>query len=87
MHPEDIKAAMRKRGVKPSELARHLGVSSASVTSTLRGRTRSRRIADAVAKIVGLPVDTLWPGAYVPAPASDRVARILGPRARGRRTQ
>lgn len=77
MHHEDIKAAMRKNGIKSSDLARHLGVSQMSVSNTLRGRTKSHRIADAISKIVGRPVDALWPGLYSSANAQDRIAGLL----------
>lgn len=78
MHPEDIKAAMRKNGVKPADLARHLGVTPMSVSNTLRGRTKSLRIANAVAKIIGRPVSEIWPAAYAGPSAQERVARLLG---------
>lgn len=78
MHPEDIKAAMRKNGVKPSDLARHLGVSQMSVSNTLRGRTKSRRIAEAIAKVVGRPVAEIWPAADAGPSTQERLARLLG---------
>lgn len=77
MHPEDIKAAMRKNGVKASDLARHLGVSQMSVSNTVRGHIKSRRIADAVAKIVGRTVDEIWPGSYSASSGTERVAQLL----------
>lgn len=77
MHPEDIKAAMRKNGVKPADLARHLGVSQMTVSNTLHGRITSRRIADAVAKIIGRPVIEIWPAQYAGRSAQERIARLL----------
>jgi lambda repressor-like predicted transcriptional regulator len=77
MHHEDIKAAMRKKGVRSSDLARHLGVSAMAVSDTLRGRTKSRRIADAVSKIVGRPIHEIWPGLYNSPSAQERVAGLL----------
>lgn len=87
MHPEDIKAAMRKKGVKPADLARHLGVSQMTVSNTLRGRTTSRRIADAVAKVIGRPVSEIWPAQYAGPSTQERLLRLLSdrPRAKARR--
>lgn len=81
MHPEDIKAAMRKNGVKPADLARHLGVSQMSVSNTLHGTTKSRRIANAIARIVGRPVGEIWPGRYSTASPQARLAELLSGRA------
>jgi lambda repressor-like predicted transcriptional regulator len=77
MHHEDIKAELRKRGVKPADVAKHLLVSQETVSKVIRGQAKSRRVADAVAKIVGHSVLTLWPGLYEPKPAPD-LTRLLG---------
>lgn len=61
MHPEQIKAAMRMRGVTPSALADRLEVSPATVSQVITGRTRSRRIMAAIADVTGTKVDVLWP--------------------------
>ena len=64
MHPEDIKALLRKRGMTQAKLARELGVSKTTVGYVIAGRTLSRRVADAVALATGLPLAKLWPGKY-----------------------
>lgn len=64
MHHEDIKAAIRKRGVTPSDLADTLKVSRSLVSRVIRGSTKSEVIARAISKVTGIPVETLWPGAY-----------------------
>jgi lambda repressor-like predicted transcriptional regulator len=60
MHPEQIKAAMRMKGVTPTALADELGVSNASVSQVISGRATSARIQARIAQIVGQPVEALW---------------------------
>ena len=78
MHHEDIKAAIRKKGVTPAEIARHLAVTNQMVSSAIRGTAKSRRIADAIAKITGLSVDVLWPDHYGTGSARSKVSDLLG---------
>ena len=47
MHPEDVKAGLRKRYGSVAEFERAKGLPAKSVTEILRGRTW-RRVADAV---------------------------------------
>lgn len=65
MHPADINAALIKKGSSQSEIARALSVSPMGVSQVVHGRSKSRRIADAIAKITGISIHTLWPGRYV----------------------
>lgn len=78
MHHEDIKAAIRKKGVNQAQIARHLEVSEMLVSSVIKGTNKSARVAKAISKIVGLPVDVLWPGIYAKKPTRTRVAELLG---------
>lgn len=83
MHPEDIKAAMRKQGVSPAALSRHLGVTVQTVSSVVRGVITSAPVANAIAKVCGIPVNQLWPGRYDAEPDEPaRVAALLGARTR-----
>lgn len=66
MHPEDIKAALRKRGSSQSRVARDLGVAQTSVHNVIHGACKSDRIAKAIADIVGVDRADLWPGRYAP---------------------
>lgn len=77
MHHEDIKAEMRKRGVTPADLAAHLEVSQNTVSRVIRGLGTSRRVADAIAKLIEKPVKEIWPGVYEPARRPD-LSRLLG---------
>lgn len=61
MHPEQIKGAMRARGVSLSALAEELGVSVSTISQVVSGRSTSARIRSRVAQITGVPVGELWP--------------------------
>ncbi len=64
MHPEDIKAALKKRGHTQTSVARALGVSKTTIHYVISGKTLSRRVALTIAQHAGLPVAALWPGKY-----------------------
>lgn len=66
MHPEDIKAAIRKNGSSQAEIARSLRVSATTVSLVIHGRSTSKRVARKIASIAGLPPSQLWPGKYMP---------------------
>lgn len=79
MHHEDIKAAIRKKGLTPAEMAAHLKVSAQLVSQVIRGRSKSARVAKAIARVTGLSVDELWPGIYAKKPArAIVVAELIG---------
>jgi len=64
MHPEDIKASIRKADTTPAQIARELKVSKTTVTLVIRGHTKSTRIARRICELAGLDPDTAWPGRY-----------------------
>jgi lambda repressor-like predicted transcriptional regulator len=64
MHPADIQAALRKRGVSQADIARRLNITKAGISFVIHGRSKSRRVAAAIARITGIPVGELWPGVY-----------------------
>ena len=64
MHPADIKAALQKRGTNQSKIAETMKVSRSTVTYVIQGRSKSRRVAEAISTATGIPVDRLWPGKY-----------------------
>jgi lambda repressor-like predicted transcriptional regulator len=61
MHPEQIKAAIRMTGTTPAAIADDMSLSRSSVSSVINGYGQSRRIQAHIAKLLGLPVATLWP--------------------------
>lgn len=64
MHPEDIKAAIRKKGRTQKSVAAALGVSSMAVAHVVMGRQKSARVARAISALTGLRVSELFPGRY-----------------------
>lgn len=65
MHPEQIKAAMRMAGTTPAMLCDELGVAASSVSQTISGHIKSKRIQSRIAQIVGKPVEAIWPNQVV----------------------
>ncbi|MCW5320565.1 helix-turn-helix domain-containing protein [Verminephrobacter aporrectodeae subsp. tuberculatae] len=66
MHPEEIKASMRMKGITPTALADELGVANSSVSQVISGRATSARIAGRIAQIIGKPVPVIWPPKTAP---------------------
>lgn len=64
MHPADINAALLKAGANQTRIAEAYKVSCNAVSSVIHGRMKSSRLAKAISKITGIPVNTLWPGKY-----------------------
>lgn len=71
MHPEEIKAALRMKGVTLASLADELRVSKSMVTHLINGDAQSSRIAGHIAGLLGKPVEVLWP----PKPQRPRLRR------------
>jgi len=61
MHPEDIKAALRKRGWTLAAIGRSLGLKRAMVPGVVQGFTRSRRVEAEIARILELDAQQIWP--------------------------
>lgn len=68
MHWADIVAALRKRGVALSDIARQEGVSPTLVTGVVRGTDTSHKVAYAIAAAAGIPTERMWPGRYLALP-------------------
>lgn len=64
MHPEDIKAALRKAGITPAAISREFCISDMAVSHVIAGRHKSRRIAQRISQVIGQPIDAIWPGKY-----------------------
>ncbi len=63
MHPEDIKAAIRKQGITLAELAASAGVSKQAVSAALDRRS-SERVDQLIADFIGLKPHQIWPSRY-----------------------
>lgn len=62
MHPEEIKAEMRMKGVTPAMLCDELDVAASSMSQTISGHIKSKRIQARISEIVGKPITEIWPG-------------------------
>lgn len=67
MHPEEIKAALRIKGVTLAALADTLQVSRSMVSHVINGNAKSDRIAQRIAQILGKPAATIWPARNKPS--------------------
>ena len=65
MHQEEIKAALRMKGVTQAVLAERLGVNRSSVSQTISGSCKAERIQSAIAKIIGKTVKEIWPNQII----------------------
>lgn len=62
--PEKIRDAIRAKGVSQAALARDAGLSEGAVrTATYRPSPSAER---AIAKLLGVPVQEIWPSRYFP---------------------
>lgn len=64
MHPIDIQYALKKRGITLTDIGNAVGVTKCTVSNVVHGRTKSLRIATAIAKLTGRSLDELFPGQY-----------------------
>ena len=77
MHPEEIKAALRMKGVTLSALADDVGVSRSMVSHVIHGHARSAHVSERIAKIIGLPAGAIW----APKPVLRRSKAVMAGRA------
>lgn len=54
MHPADIQAALKKKGVTQKQIAQELGVSEMPVSKEVNGIHTSERIRRAIAETIGM---------------------------------
>jgi lambda repressor-like predicted transcriptional regulator len=60
MHPEEIKAALRIKGITLTALADELRLSRSMVTQVIHGYARSRRVEERIARLLGKSVGAIW---------------------------
>lgn len=61
MHPEQIKAELRMRGVTPAALADEMGLKPSTLSQVIHGRSTSKTVAARIAAVIGKPVHEIWP--------------------------
>lgn len=60
MHPEEIKAALRMKGVTLAALADETKVSRSMVSHVIHGHARAAHIQERVSAILGKPVNSIF---------------------------
>lgn len=61
MHPADIQAELKKRGITQEALAEQLGVSPVNISKVINKSMVSNRIMKSVAKIIGQDHRAVFP--------------------------
>jgi len=56
-----IKIELLKKGIEAKEIAQKLGVSRSLVYKVIAGRRKNPKVRQALAEVVGIPVEELWP--------------------------
>jgi lambda repressor-like predicted transcriptional regulator len=75
MHPADIQAALKKKGIRQKQIAEDLDVSQFHVSDVINNCVvrRSMRVMTAVAAKIGLPVEEVFPDCFPsPRPSPSR---------------
>lgn len=85
MHPEDIRAEIRKRFGSMAALGRSLGVSKTAVPNTINQPGYSAKMERRLAEVLGKPAAEIWPNRYHGdgTPVSFRVERAVAARRAG----
>jgi len=61
MKPKEIQRALQNAGIKQNDLADRLEVDQAMISQIITGYRHTRYIQEAIAEIVGKPVEEIWP--------------------------
>ena len=61
MSPEEIRARLIMKKVKQIDIARQCEVSHVAVRLVIEGKTVSRRIRQAIANVIEVPLEVIWP--------------------------
>lgn len=64
MHPAEIQALLKMKGVSQSEIGREFGLSRSTVSAVVNGRSRSAQVEQRISEILGIPATELWPHWY-----------------------
>jgi len=61
MKGHEITYLIKKSGHKVTQIAKRLGVAQPTVTQVIYGKRPTLHIREAIATVIGKPVDELWP--------------------------
>lgn len=62
MKPNEIRSLLILKGVRQRKIARELGITPQTVCCVIAGKTRSRRVREAIAKAIGKSYLEVWNG-------------------------
>lgn len=68
MHPVDINAALLKLGYTHRSIASELKVSPPMVSQVVWGRSKSRRVAEHIARLLDQPIEMVFDDLAAPTP-------------------
>lgn len=61
MTANEILAALRSKGIRQMDIARKFGVSHVMIHQIIQGNSKSRRIQEEFARILGKDINEIWP--------------------------
>lgn len=65
IHAAFIKAELIRHGYTQKRVAKELNLSTPTIYQVINGTGKSRRVAEFIAKKIGLTLEQMWPGKYV----------------------
>lgn len=75
MSPDEIRELIRVRGMTQVDIARRINITAGSVNDIIQGRTRSATARFALAMVLGVDPEAIWPREPAePTPSSEEVA-------------
>lgn len=77
MKPLEIRIALMKEGIRPTDIAGFLDVSTSAVLHVINRKSVSDRIQRAVSKAIRRPVDQVFPERDMGRPRPDRIRERL----------
>ncbi|HBS58113.1 MAG TPA: hypothetical protein DEA44_02475 [Firmicutes bacterium] len=61
MKPNEIRAELLLKGIRPTMIASKLKVSRAAVSNVISGKFKSIRIQEEIAQLIDRTVEEIWP--------------------------
>ncbi|HMM19952.1 MAG TPA: helix-turn-helix transcriptional regulator [Selenomonadales bacterium] len=61
MKPNEIRAELLLKGIRPAMIAGKLKVSRAAVSNVISGKFKSLRIQEEIAQVIDRTVEEIWP--------------------------
>ena len=63
-HPEDVRAAIRKRFGTLRALCRHIGMNRTAISRSIRDSAASARVEQEIAEALGVRPHQIWPSRW-----------------------